>query len=96
MCVFASFLGSNITELVTVLHLILYYSVGVLYRRQLGNDSDVIVTSRVLNAFCLFFVFCLYGAAPEAYVGSQARGRIGAAAAGLRHSHSNTISELRL
>ena len=38
------------------------------------------------------FFFCLFAiswAAPAAYGGSQARGRIGAAAAGLRQSHSN-------
>ena len=31
---------------------------------------------------------CLFKAAPVAYVGSQARGRVGAVAAGLCHSHS--------
>ena len=42
-----------------------------------------------------FFVclFLLFRAAPAAYGGSQAKGRIGAAAAGLRHSHSNARSE---
>ena len=35
-------------------------------------------------------------ASPEAYGSSQARGQIGAAAAGLRHNHSNIRSELRL
>ena len=34
-----------------------------------------------------------FGATPVAYGGSQARGRVGAAAAGLHHSHSNTGSE---
>ena len=43
----------------------------------------------------LFFFFSL-GAAPEAYGSSQARGWIGAAAAGLYHSHSNVRSWLRL
>ena len=53
-----------------------------------------------------FFVFCLFvvvvvvvaisWAAPAAYGGSQARGPIGAVATGLRHSHSNTKSELCL
>ena len=33
--------------------------------------------------------FCLFRAAPTAHGGSQARGRIRAVAAGLRHSHSN-------
>ena len=39
-----------------------------------------------------FFFFCLFAfsrAAPPAYGGSQARGRIGDVAAGLCHSHSN-------
>ena len=42
---------------------------------------------------CLF-LRCLFRAAPAAYGGSQARGRIGAVAAGPHHSHSNTGSEL--
>ena len=42
----------------------------------------------------LFFVFLLLRwAAPTAYGGSQARGRIGAVAAGLPQSHSNAGSE---
>ena len=41
-----------------------------------------------------FFLF--FRAAPAAYRGSQARGLTGAAAAGLRHSHSNVGSEPRL
>ena len=51
---------------------------------------------RILSFF-VFFVFCLFAiswAAPAAYGGSQARGLIGAAAAGLRQSHSNMGSEL--
>ena len=43
----------------------------------------------------LFFAFCFFRAAPMAYVSSQARGRIGTAAAGLHHRHS-TRSELHL
>ena len=45
----------------------------------------------------LFFVFfAISWAAPTAYGGSQARGPIGAVAAGLHHSHSNAGSEQRL
>ena len=46
--------------------------------------------------FC-FLVFCffLFRATLSAYGGSQARGRIGAAAIGLSHSHSNVGSEPR-
>ena len=42
------------------------------------------------------FFFCLFRATPSAYWGSQARGRIGATAAGLCHSHSNARSKLPL
>ena len=41
-------------------------------------------------------VVAISWAAPAAYGGSQARGRIGAVATGLRQSHSNAGSELRL
>ena len=40
---------------------------------------------------CMYFFFFLR-ATPAAYRGSQARGRTGAAAAGLHHSHSNARS----
>ena len=43
-----------------------------------------------------FFAFCLYRAAPAAHGGSRTTGLIGAVAAGLHHSHSNTRSEPRL
>ena len=39
------------------------------------------------------FFFCLFGAACVAHGSSQARGRIGAVVAGLRHGHSNTRSK---
>ena len=47
---------------------------------------------------CFFFLsFCYFSwAAPAAYGGSQARGLIGAVAAGLHQSHSNLGSELHL
>ena len=46
---------------------------------------------------CVAVVVVVFSrAAPVAYGGSQARGRIRAVAAGLHHSHSNTISELCL
>ena len=44
--------------------------------------------------FILFiYLFLLFRAAPVAYGCSQARGQIGAAAAGLCHSHSNPGSD---
>ena len=42
------------------------------------------------------FFFSFFTATPLAYGSSQAKGRIGAAAAGLCHGHSNTGSELHL
>ena len=51
-----------------------------------------------MGFFCLFvFLFVcllLFRDALEAYGGSQVRGPIGATAASLRHSHSNTESKL--
>ena len=46
--------------------------------------------------FFFFFFFGLFKATPAAQGGSQARGRIGAVAAGLHHSHSNAESEPHL
>ena len=46
--------------------------------------------------FCFVFCLLLFMAASTAHGGSQARGRIGAIAAGLPHSHSNAGSELHL
>ena len=42
------------------------------------------------------FYFCHFRAAPVAYGSSQAKGGIGAAAAGLHHNPSNAASELHL
>ena len=44
----------------------------------------------------IFFFFVFYRATPAAYGSSQARGLIGAMAAGLHHSHSNVGSEPHL
>ena len=45
---------------------------------------------------CLLGFFLLFRALPVAYGSSQARGRIGAVAVSLHHSHSNARSEPRL
>ena len=55
-----------------------------------------ICTQHYVQGFYFFFVFAISWAVPSAYGGSQARGLIGAVAAGLHHSHSNLGSELRL
>ena len=46
--------------------------------------------------FIYFVFFAISRAALVAYGGSQARGLIGAVAAGLHHSHSNTGSKPRM
>ena len=51
---------------------------------------------QIQYVFLLFVRFCLFRAIPAAYGGSQARGRIGAVASGLHHSHSNARCEPRL
>ena len=48
------------------------------------------------NTPFFFLAICLFRAAARAYGGSQARGLIGATAAGLCQSHSNARSEPRL
>ena len=53
----------------------------------------------MLTPALLLLLFCLFAfsrAAPTAYGGSQARGPIGAIAAGLHHSHSNARSKPHL
>ena len=50
----------------------------------------------LLFYFILSFFFFFLRVVPTAYGGSQAMGLIGAVAAGLHHSHSNTGSELSL
>ena len=57
-------------------------------RKELPNVGVVL--------FCFVLFFGLLRAVPMAYGGSHARGQIGAVAAGLYHSHSNTRSKLCL
>ena len=45
------------------------------------------------HSLSAFFFFVFSRAAPGAYGGSQARGLIGAVAAGLHHGHSNVGSK---
>ena len=59
--------------------------------------QSIIEKREMIFCVCLLsFVFCLLRAAPKAYGGSQARGWIGARAAGLQHSQSNSGSKPRL
>ena len=68
------------------------------------NEKRIKYHQFFVFCFCLFVFFvvvvvvvvAISWAAPAAYGGSQARGRIGAVATGLRQSHSNAGSEPRL
>ena len=62
------------------------------YKSFIGKHIHYLPNKKKL----FFFFFWLFGfsrAAPVAYGGSQAKGLIGAVAAGLHQSHSNTRSE---
>ena len=67
-------------------------------KSRVSNSGDTQRISEVIAMFFLFFFFfsLSFRATPEAYGGSQARGLIGAVAAGLHQSHSNGRSELHL
>ena len=65
---------------------------------NLSAFKDLTVHAKDLYRYLMTY-FCLFAfswATPMAYGGSQARGPIGAVAAGLRQSHSNMGSELCL
>ena len=71
--------------------LLLFLSNMVLCREQLKWLIQVVLGEK---GCC--FKKNFFRAKPLAYGGSQARGRIGSAAAGLCHIHSNAISDLHL
>ena len=60
------------------------------------NHLVLLLLLLLLLLLSLFVFLPFPWAAPAAYGGSEARGRIGAVAAGLRQSHSNAGSELHL
>ena len=61
------------------------------------DEFDQEETSGLQDTSTFFvFLFLLLRATPLTYGGSQTRGLIGAAAAGLHHNHSHTRSEPRL
>ena len=61
-----------------------------------NGDPTKIFTTKIQYFLFFCFLFIYFRAAPVAYGSSQARGVIGAAAAGLRQSHSNARSQLCL
>ena len=59
-----------------------------------AHGQPKVLLNWVLTFFLSFFFFLM--AAPETHGTYQARGQIGAATAGLHHSHSNSGSEPHL
>ena len=62
----------------------------------MSSSCEIIIFYFIYFIYLFLSSFCLFAfsvAIPTAYGGSQARGLIGAVAAGLRQSHSNTGSE---
>ena len=59
---------------------------------MLCSHNQPQVKETCVLCFSFFLPFCLFRAAPAADGRFQARGRIGAVAAGLRHSHSHSNS----
>ena len=60
------------------------------------DSQHLLSTFYIYQGPCCAFFFFLSMSTPAAYGRSQARGQIGAAAAGLRYSHSITGSEPHL
>ena len=58
--------------------------------------TELMLHLKVTSSFIIIIIILLFSAAPVAYGSFQARGRIGAAAAGLRHIHSSARSEPHL
>ena len=73
---------------------LMYWFCGHQELRLASNDN--ILSFLRCNLVFFFFFWPFLGPLPVAYGGSQARGRIGAVAAGLHHSHSNAESKLHL
>ena len=80
-----------------LLWIALQWKSGCIYLVELSFSLDVYPGVGFQNHLVipfLGFVVLGEGGAPVAWGSSQARGWIGAAAAGLSHSHSNTATEL--
>ena len=63
---------------------------------SLGKIEGSQLLLLLLLLLLLYYYYLLFRAAPVGHGGSQARSRIGAVAANLRHSHSNARSKLHL
>ena len=64
------------------------------YLCQIFGSLEVVTI--IVHYYYFVWLFGFSGAAPSAYGGSQARGRIRDVATGLRQSHSNAGSEPHL
>ena len=76
----------------------IYYFVTCIFHLTVCREHlyMVININSTIPFLLLFCLFAFSWATPAAYRGSQAKSPIGAVAAGLHHSHSNSGSEMRL
>ena len=72
------------------------FGFSLLFPYDLFSKASYINGNFYLIYLFIYYLFSLFRAAPGAHVGSQARGRIGVAVAGLHQSHSNMGSEPHL
>ena len=97
------FVSEVMTYVWVLVHLLIIYCVQKTLFSSMGIlrllwEFNEIFFAKVLSVFICMFIYLLiiFRAAPAAYGGSQARGWIGAATAGLYRSHSITRSEPHL
>ena len=69
------------------------FNEGISIMQQFIFSPLSLIFLKILGLLKKIFFSCIFRATPMAYGISQARSRIGAIAAGLHHSHSNTGSE---
>ena len=74
----------------------MYLSPRYISNQKFSTFASSILFLEFLLFYFVLFYFLLFRATPAAYGSSQARNQIGATAAGLHHSHSNTGSKLHL
>ena len=73
-----------------------FFLLNILNVSYYWNSTNFLPKRYSFLFFVTFFLCVLFRAASMAYGSSQTRGQIGAAAAGLHHSHSNVGLKLHL
>ena len=88
--VFTFYIHTFKIYIIFILYFLIFHFTNVLQATTLAHYKQL----AIMLPYFLFFIF--FRAAPSAYVSSQARGSVRAAATGLHHSHSNARFEPHL